>query len=452
MPNPGAWSFTDPTFNVIRNSKYTWSADYQVKPVTVSGNYGKTYSSKSRSGYRTPGYFDMVRKGVPIPPALATLDSEVLRFKSEASYSSKRIGLPAGQYFKAEYGPLWVDPTKVSTANSKEVLSVGLHTDAEVSLIKSDAIREFRKKVRGTAFDGLTFAGELGESVRMIADRSHAISNSIISRYSPGVLRKQQWYEPFLQSSYKRLRGIHVSQSDINKWINEKASYWLEGVYGWRPLINDMLSAAETAANYVERMPTSHSHLGGSEDNTSTATWQFIHVVFGDKLTVTCTRKDVVTFKRGASMTTSWRNPSTLEYALRTIGISWDNVLPAVWNLIPYSFVVDALTNSSDVIDALTLPTSGITYPWFVDVRESTINAVIHPLFSNSGLLASQWKWENVHIGETQRKAVKFSRGPSTQVLSVPSLTLRPPSMQSAVNLAVLAVSKITSFDSPFFR
>jgi hypothetical protein len=48
------------------------------------------------------------------------------------------------------------------------------------------------------------------------------------------------------------------------------------------------------------------------------------------------------------------------ETLLRTFGISWQDVLPAAWELIPYSFLIDYFTNIGEVISGFSHGRAGL--------------------------------------------------------------------------------------------
>jgi hypothetical protein len=53
------------------------------------------------------------------------------------------------------------------------------------------------------------------------------------------------------------------------------------------------------------------------------------------------------------------------------LGLSWSNLLPTVWELIPYSFLVDYFTNVGSVIDGISTGVVSLAWGCRSEVRES---------------------------------------------------------------------------------
>jgi len=299
--------------------------------------------------------------------------------------------------------------------------------------------RFFDKSKHTSSFEGLVFTGELGESVRMISNRSHELASAMQKAYDYQTLRtKTQWFDPLFQF---RKYGIRPKKVSLGTLISQKAGYWLENCYGWSPLINDMKAGAEALAQHVYNKGQHHSgssqvSCGGhrSENTFSTTCWG---VNLGASFTggqAQVTRKELIEHRYGARRSmASAMNPSQFQSFANAINFRWDSVLPAAWELIPYSFVVDSFTNVGDMISAVCTDTSGLYGGWLVSVREIEVSKrFVFPFGST---------------GQQKYRAVSFTRGP-WNVGYQPQLTFHLPSAGGAANLSALALSKVRTLSN----
>lgn len=206
---------------------------------------------------------------------------------------------------------------------------------SELATAENIAREKFYARYRSTqtAFQGGTALGELRETLSML--RSPAKS-----------LRKRvgDLYDRILRNKGKAGR----TTNSRNRYLSET---WLEHSFGWTPLINDIKDAhslLEKRKDYLDRnIVVIHGrHSTTSETVSSGPSFGagFLQYVSSKKLTNTSE-----VWYRGA-IKCSTNQPYTSE--ARLWGFSPDNIIPTVWELIPYSFLIDYFTNIGKVIDA----------------------------------------------------------------------------------------------------
>jgi hypothetical protein len=182
------------------------------------------------------------------------------------------------------------------------------------------------------AFQGGVALGELGETLRMIKSPAKAFRNGLDSFL--GAAKK-----------HRRRRG-----PDRMKAV---ADTWLEYVYGWAPLINDI----DDAMNYLHKRQKQLE----SPTRTITANGEGREVIItvhsrggqGSKtfaqVRTTASRK--VRY-RGAIFTEQ-QNPQL--FTPKSLGVSLDDFVPTAWELMPWSFLIDYFTNIGDILQAFSL-------------------------------------------------------------------------------------------------
>jgi hypothetical protein len=401
-----------------------------------------TFDTKTigRTGRRTPGYWYMKRNGIPLPVNPATYQSVTQTPGTVSYYATAARG-----QFESFSGNYFISLGSLPPVNEYgNILGYSELSDRQVYSSRNDALSKFYKRARNNSFETIPFVGELGESVRMIGDRAHRISTSMEEIYSPKQLNKTSWYRPL-----KQARPMSLSQRlapSLRKHVRAKSDYWLEAVYGWSPLLNDVKNGAEAFAQYVEEdgiigdRSTISSGRGSRDQFEATGITGLINLPFAQfKAYVTKT----ITFenKFGASSSPVMANQGVVNYVRDRLGLQWQDVLPGVWELVPYSFVVDYFTNVGDVVEAATTNTSSLSRGWSVQTIEVTYHVIVLNCTSIPG-------WNRSGHGSKPQiiKSFQWSRGGWTPG-EVPRLSVQTPSMAQTLNLAALTLSKISKLE-----
>lgn len=187
-----------------------------------------------------------------------------------------------------------------------------------------------------TAFQGGVFLGELMQTVRMIKNPAQALRRGIDDYYRDVKKRS------------RRKKSIR----DKTKIVQDT---WLEYTFGWRPLIRDVQDALRLATQHpyavsepIEafEMDESRARVRDAESNG------FLSVIrYGKR-----SNRAMVRYK-GACYFVN-QPPGFPEQ----LGLSWSNLAPTIWELIPYSFLVDYFTNIGKVIEGVS--TGKIALAW----------------------------------------------------------------------------------------
>lgn len=190
------------------------------------------------------------------------------------------------------------------------------------------ARQQFMRAYRAsrTTFESGVALGELAKTVSMLANPARALREGIDAYYR-GVK--------------KRLRR-RKKPKDRSKIVSDT---WLEYMYGWRPLVNDARNAAklltaEPYQKFKQLTARASEKWHGEVDNTSFYSPSLI------TYRVRCWQENEVSVRYIGAIGAENSPPGFPEQ----LGLSWSNVLPTAWELIPYSFLVDYFSNVGDVI------------------------------------------------------------------------------------------------------
>jgi len=247
----------------------------------------------------------------------------------------------------------------------------GLETKAD-----SLALGEYMGRVQDklTKFQSGVFVGEIRETLRMLRNPVSALRGGI---------------EKYLKTVKKRQKGIN----NVKSAREMVAGTWLEFSFGWRTLISDIEDAHE---GLVERLKDLHPW-----DNVWTKAAEE-HVV--ENFTHTCyygmARVDVPV-KTTERVTVKYRGQvsaaSTFKDRQYEIwGLTPWEVVPTIYELLPWSFLVDYFTNLGEIVTAASYCNAGINWTNRTVIREIETQITSRPnlaVISKWASLPRAHKW-----------------------------------------------------------
>jgi hypothetical protein len=226
----------------------------------------------------------------------------------------------------------------------------GLFSESQADIrARSKFIQHYRE--RRTAFQGGVFLGEMHELVKMIKSPAQALRQAV-DRHRGALKERLQ------RKKYDR-RLIQDS--------------WLEFVFGVSPFISDCEDALRLATADPIKVYQKITGTGLDEQVCEKVIQQL-----GSGIAVfKCTSEIVgqVRIKYKGVVSAENTPPSFPEQC----GLSWSNVLPTVWELIPYSFLIDYFSNVGKVIDGIS--TGSINLAWGCKMTWKTMEQEISNLF-----------------------------------------------------------------------
>lgn len=211
-----------------------------------------------------------------------------------------------------------------------------LPTDS-VLTADNQALRKAYRRLKeiDTSFQGLTFLGEAGEALRMIRNRGRDLFTGVLG------------FVDAASKLPKRFPGQKRKRRSASL-----ADLWLEYSFGWKPLAFDIEDAVEAINRYQNKRVRSRITAKGEEKTRDIRVADYAHLGTLPATRVRSLEGWVTTrFLLGLSLESQCL-PAARFDTLRRFGVVTDEFIPTLWELTPWSFLVDYFTNVGDIIDA----------------------------------------------------------------------------------------------------
>ena len=228
-----------------------------------------------------------------------------------------------------------------------------------INFVDNLARAAFYKKLHAveTQFQGLIFLGELKETLHMLRHPLQGMHN----------LGKD-----FLGNVKKR-KSSHPSS-----WKSDLGGLWLEQAFGWKPLLNDMQDAYKAYERLVKPVQTRMVSAGGAKtyDTSSSAlsSAEKVGAVFTYPAPSGCVYRTTNSILRElhkvrykGALRARVKAPHVGDAKL--FGYSFEEFVPAAWELLPWSFLADYFTNIGDILDASITSTRDVAWVNKTEIR-----------------------------------------------------------------------------------
>lgn len=244
---------------------------------------------------------------------------------------------------------VWVAPTAPST-------SIDPQTRDE-ALVR--AIADARNKQNH--FRGGNFIAELRDTIRGLRNPVKGFRGLLDTyhgnarkRVKNAVGRRQ------VPTTQKQFRDLEKSSPDVSRAAQRALSdSWLEANFGWSPLLSDAVDAYQALRRLSTTVPLERFFGRSSNDEPPTyASNSRVHSNTEFTWTVRTVRRYEVTVYGAVKIETG----TPTGRAIEEMGIRARDFVPAVWEAIPYSFLIDYFSNVGDVIEAVSFPRSDIAW------------------------------------------------------------------------------------------
>lgn len=317
--------------------------------------------AESKVGSGVPGYKDKIRLGQNATSAYSRVVVNVKKAGSSGFYELIHKGSPNPPNILSCFGDLDNAPNFDSTQMDPVTAN---------SLALSDAYKKIRSEQ--VSMSGMVFLGEIREAVNMIRHPARSLFSGV--------------------SGYvNRCRGIGRGFKKPSRKLNKVLSdLWLEYSFGWKPLVNDIDDGLKAYADVLGRNGRSRVRGKGISESETTSNG-FYQLDFGltsypwfwMNRTEQVRKSAGVIYTVGLGSVRNGPTPSS-GWGAR-FGLTAREFIPTIWELIPYSFLIDYFTNIGDVLSAACTDTSNVVW-----VSKSVRQSVHYSRVSSPNLKACQ--------------------------------------------------------------
>jgi len=297
------------------------------------------HAVNSRTGYKLENWKTIIRNGdnatTPLQGKLQSFQSEPCNCYSEAFEPGKN---KYNRYQTHGFNGLYTGYGNVSTFWADYF---GEMESAADSLALKFLYQRLRQDQ--TTFRGGIFIGELREALHMIRHPAETLQRELFK------------YQRQLAKRRPKINNLKTAKRVL-------ADSWLEFSFGWRPLLADIsegITAYERLRDnsFVKRTFSATGEVEGEYlfGNAPAAAGQII--LKTNRVTKTVVQ---VRYKCGSNRTLEGQQ-STQGIA-NMLGVGWRDFVPTIWELTPWSFLVDYFVNVGEILDAATTITSDLTW------------------------------------------------------------------------------------------
>jgi hypothetical protein len=302
----------------------------------------------------------------------------------------------------------------------------------------SQAVALFIRKARDaqSSFNGGTFLGEIREAIQLFRPKSWSLVKSMKDDYLPSI-------EKIGSKFSKRQPRRHRVGNLLRDKKRAIADQWLEYSFGIKPLVSDIDDAAKELARLNNFKPKSKGIQAGYSSRTVLGPYGVSVGLGGCDLVGQSKTICVVDVRYKGAVRVTFGNSASNGYknVRSSLGLTMDQFVPTLWELIPYSFMVDYFTNVGDIISALSFPVGSLTYAvrgskWQNKATSYLVSKTTQPsdefwIRSGSGSL-----------GVTTIERYGLQRSDALNGMLVPSLAFHMPFSNSQyLNMGALALA-----------
>jgi len=205
------------------------------------------------------------------------------------------------------------------------------------------ARNKFLSQVRKTqtAVSGMTFLGEMRQTLNMLRKPGAGLWNALQAYYD--ALRKRKRADPV-------------------GWAKAIHELWLEQSFGWRPLMMDIAGGFDALNSLLEKSDYTVSVMGSAQSSKLIANDRYVAgydayvpylwFVGGNKEE----EQETVRYKGDVVV----RVATTFGDKAARWGFTPSDFVPTLWELLPWSFLVDYFVTIGDALDAYYANTSTV--------------------------------------------------------------------------------------------
>lgn len=313
-----------------------WLGRYDTISTAVNGTETKTHADRivtwtdTATKGRNPDWRRDIAMNRNATTNLTGYSCKVVAYEGECK-AQKKVKPASGSYLKEVYGEFFT-PTISTSAVLSNISSAASTNMAKTRFLKKliDAQQEL---------ESLVSLGEGRETLRMLNGAAKGLWHGV--RNWKTVAKKLRPRNASRQLAYTFTRDL----PSLHEALRHR---WLEHAFGWRPFIADIEAAGQTINRWNDYYMEKLSIRAGGDEETSTVTdSEQIDGVFRFRKTEQVVTSCITVY--AGSVKSIAMNP--VKFRAELMGFKPQNFVPTVWELIPYSFLVDYFTNIGDILN-----------------------------------------------------------------------------------------------------
>lgn len=390
---------------------------------------GTFSSSNTLNGYRNPWWKSLLVKhqaGTPMVADSSFVDYGYVEYGYERyNTSQKRI-----ESYHSYSG-----------ANS-QVVAIAGSVPSVPAVLKQRALTLFYNSIDSklSEFKGLTFIGEAREAFHMLKHPFQSLRDLAVKR------------EERLWRSFKRVRQFTPGAPRkrlLRDFKNAAADTWLETSYGVQPLASDIEAIARHLQDRQALLRIEYFPVKGRAVDFTASTVKdgvlYNTLSMGHPVEKRTETKLSWQFKGQLRMDPLREEFSSAEF--NKLGFGLREFVPTLYELTPWSFLIDYWTNLSTIISSITLPLRDLM--WIVETIRSNVASEWIPsrrtsVQHNVGFDVTSTSFNVLRAGYAyKRSVVRNIYTPFT--LPSPEFYFEVPNVGQVANMLALALSNSRS-------
>lgn len=229
---------------------------------------------------------------------------------------------------------------------------------------EAQALTRILSKIRQESYgaNGMLFLGELSETIRMLRNPLNA-AQQMVSKYVNTLETTRDYVRKHYRRRPREARRT-FRERRMNAVKNGMSGSWLELQFGMIPLVSDVKDILGTALELAsgrynrKRLQSRSAEFKYANESYSTNPVQTCILHDSRKTSVTTANVQYV-----CGMNSELAAPTSLmEEARKRMGFSFQNFVPTIYELIPWSFLIDYFVNLGDIIEAACTDTSSVAW------------------------------------------------------------------------------------------
>ena len=262
-----------------------------------------------------------------------------------------------------------VDVVKTATPNGWGIIMTqadfGHYGSSTTAADEAQALSRIYARVRQEAYgaNGLLFLGELKETIHMLRHPASALRNNVSKYLTTLKSTRSKVFKTVIPRKSETVKALNHRRYDAVR--NAMSGSWLELQFGINPLINDVKDIAKTALDLCTGPSVKKTRIRAKSTDVRTV-YNSSGVYPGTFQTEIHSSKNAITdagVQYICGLVHSLDAPvSQLGRVSNEFGFQIQNFAPTIYELIPWSFLIDYFVNLGEIIGAVCTDTSDVKW------------------------------------------------------------------------------------------